>query len=56
MAGKKGKGAQPVRLKSTKSGHMYHTRKNKHKHPARLELMKYDPFVCEHVLYKEEKK
>jgi large subunit ribosomal protein L33 len=53
---KNDKGAQPIRLKSTESGHMYHTKKNKRKHPGRMELKKYDPFVQRHVLYREEKK
>ncbi len=53
---KKGKGNQPIRLKSTESGHMYHTTKNKQKFAARLELKKYDPFVGRHVQYREEKK
>lgn len=53
---KKDKGAQPIRLKSTESGHMYHTRKNKRNHPDRMEMRKYDPIVRRHVLYREEKK
>lgn len=54
---KKGKnmGCQPIRLKSSESGHMYHTIKNKRKHTERLELRKYDPLVRRHVMYKEEK-
>ncbi len=53
---KKGKGGQHVRLKSTESGYMYHTKKNKQKHPERMELRKYDPMVSKHVIFKEEKK
>jgi large subunit ribosomal protein L33 len=53
---KKDKGAQPIRLKSTESGHMYHTRKNKRKHPTRMELKKYDPILRKVVVYREEKK
>lgn len=53
---KKGKGVMHIRLKSAESGHMYHTVKNKQKHPERLELTKYDPLVRRHVAYKEEKK
>ncbi len=53
---KKGKGVQHTRMKSTESGHEYHTRKNKQKHPGRLELKKYDPLLGKHVLYREEKK
>ena len=53
---KKDKGAQIIRLKSTESGHMYHTRKNKRNTPNRMELTKYDPLVMKSVLYREEKK
>jgi large subunit ribosomal protein L33 len=53
---KKGKGVTHIRLKSTESGHEYHTFKNKHKHPSRMELTKYDPTLRRHVLYREEKK
>jgi large subunit ribosomal protein L33 len=53
---KNDKGAQPVRLKSTESGHFYSIRKNKKKNPTRLELRKYDPTIQKHVLYREEKK
>ncbi|MFM7390695.1 MAG: 50S ribosomal protein L33 [Vampirovibrionales bacterium] len=53
---KKDKGAQPIRLKSTESGFMYHTRKNKRKHPDRMELQKYDPMVGKVVTFREEKK
>lgn len=53
---KKGKGAQHIRLKSTETGYEYHTRKNKQKHPQRLELKKYDPLFGGHCLFKEEKK
>jgi large subunit ribosomal protein L33 len=55
MSAKKGQGVTHIRLKSTESDHMYHTRKNKKKHPTRLELKKYDPTVNRHVLYREEK-
>jgi large subunit ribosomal protein L33 len=53
---KKDKGQMPVRMKSTESGHMYHTHKNKRKHPGRMELRKYDPILRRHVMYREEKK
>ena len=53
---KKDKGAMPIRLKSTESGYMYHTRKNKRKHPERMERRKYDPILGRHVLFREEKK
>lgn len=52
---KKGDGCVPVEMKSTASGHKYHTRKNKRKNPERMTLTKYDPFVRAHVEYKEEK-
>ena len=42
-----------IKLKSSASPHMYYTRKNKQKHPERLELKKYDPVVRKHVPYKE---
>jgi len=53
---KNDKGAQPIALKSTESGHMYHTKKNKRKHPSRMELTKYDPTLRRRVLYREVKK
>lgn len=52
---KKGDGCVPIELKSSESGHKYHTIKNKKKNPERLELEKYDPFVRKKVKYKEEK-
>ncbi len=42
-----------VKLKSTESGHMYITSKNRRTTTARLELKKYDPHVRRHVLYRE---
>ncbi len=53
---KKGQGNEVIHLKSSESGHQYHTIKNKHKHKGRMELKKYDPIVRRHVMYKEEKK
>ncbi len=44
-----------VKLRSTASGHVYITQKNRRNDPQRLELMKYDPFVRKHVLYREAK-
>jgi large subunit ribosomal protein L33 len=44
-----------VKLRSTVSGHVYITQKNRRNDPQRLELMKYDPFVRRHVLYREAK-
>jgi large subunit ribosomal protein L33 len=45
-----------VKLRSTESGHMYITYKNRRNTQARLELKKYDPIVRRHVLYREDKK
>ena len=42
-----------VRLKSSKSGFCYYTVKNKRNMPDKMTLMKYDPFVRKHVLFKE---
>ncbi len=44
-----------IRLKSTESGHMYVTEKNRRNNPERLEIKKYDPFLRRHVIYKEVK-
>lgn len=44
-----------VKLKSTESGHMYITSKNRRTTTARLELKKYDPLVRRHVIYRETK-
>jgi large subunit ribosomal protein L33 len=44
-----------VKLRSSESGHMYYTQKNKRNDTTRIELMKYDPLVRKHVLYKETK-
>ena len=42
-----------VKLKSTGSGHMYITSKNRRTTTGRLELKKYDPHLRRHVLYRE---
>jgi large subunit ribosomal protein L33 len=42
-----------VKLKSTESAYMYNVSKNKLNTPDRLEIMKYDPIVRKHVLFKE---
>jgi large subunit ribosomal protein L33 len=42
-----------IKLQSTESGHVIHTRKNKKKIKQRLELKKYDPILRKHVAYKE---
>lgn len=44
-----------VKMRSTESGHMYYTQKNRRNDQARLEMKKYDPLVRRHVLYKEAK-
>lgn len=51
------KGAtEKVKLVSTaNTGYFYTTVKNKRNTPAKLELMKYDPKVRKHVLFKEAK-
>ncbi len=44
-----------IKLRSTESGHMYITSKNRKNTSARLELRKYDPILRRHVLYRETK-
>jgi large subunit ribosomal protein L33 len=44
-----------VKMKSTESGHMYITSKNRRTTTGRLELRKYDPLVRRHVIYRETK-
>ncbi|GIK28990.1 MAG: 50S ribosomal protein L33 [Chloroflexi bacterium] len=44
-----------IKLRSTESGHMYVTFKNRRNDANRLELKKYDPLVRKHVLYRETK-
>ncbi|MCU0519257.1 MAG: 50S ribosomal protein L33 [Anaerolineae bacterium] len=44
-----------VKMKSTESGHMYYTQKNRRNDTQRLELRKYDPLVRKHVIYRETK-
>lgn len=46
---------QHVILKSTESGHSYHTNKNKRNTTEKIEIKKYDPLLRKHVLYKEKK-
>jgi len=55
MATKKKGGREKIKLKSTKSAHFYTTLKNKRNTTGKLEIMKFDPFLREHVLYKEDK-
>ena len=52
---KKG-GREKIRLNSTAgTGHFYTTDKNRRTTPVKMEMMKYDPVVRQHVLYKEGK-
>jgi large subunit ribosomal protein L33 len=44
-----------IKLRSTESGHMYITYKNKNNDKQRLELRKYDPILRKHVVYRETK-
>lgn len=44
-----------IRLRSSKSKHVYSTTKNKKNTTERLEIKKYDPVIRQHVMYKEEK-
>jgi large subunit ribosomal protein L33 len=44
-----------VKMRSTESGHIYYTQKNRRNDTQRLELRKYDPYVRRHVMYKEAK-
>jgi large subunit ribosomal protein L33 len=44
-----------VKMRSTESGHMYITSKNRRNTTARLELKKYDPILRKHVVYRETK-
>ena len=45
-----------IKLKSTKSDHVYYTRKNKKKVDRKIELQKFDPTLRKRVTYKEAKK
>ncbi len=44
-----------VKMRSTESGHMYITSKNRRNTTGRLELKKYDPILRKHVVYRETK-
>ncbi|MFO7320480.1 MAG: 50S ribosomal protein L33 [Chloroflexota bacterium] len=44
-----------VKLRSTESGHIYYTQKNRRNDTQRLELRRYDPLVRRHVIYRETK-
>lgn len=42
-------------VSSADTGHFYTTDKNKKNMPGKMEIMKYDPVVRKHVMYKEGK-
>ena len=42
-------------VSSAGTGHYYTTDKNKRTTPDKLEMMKFDPVVRKHVIYKESK-
>ena len=42
-------------VSSAKTGHFYTTDKNKRMMPDKMEIMKFDPVVRKHVIYKEAK-
>lgn len=44
-----------IKLRSTESGHVYWTEKNRRNDQGRLELKKYDPVLRRHVLYREQR-
>ncbi|MFW5696533.1 MAG: 50S ribosomal protein L33 [Phototrophicaceae bacterium] len=44
-----------IKLRSTESGHIYVTYKNRRNDPQRLELKKFDPLLRKHVVYRETK-
>ena len=45
-----------MKLKSTESGHIMWSRKNRKKVERKIELMKFDPTLRKRVIYKEAKK
>ncbi|TQV82547.1 50S ribosomal protein L33 [Exilibacterium tricleocarpae] len=47
---------EKIRLNSSAgTGHFYTTTKNKRNMPEKMEIMKFDPVVRKHVMYKEGK-
>ena len=47
---------EKIRLMSSAgTGHYYTTTKNRRLHPEKMAVMKYDPRVRKHVIYKETK-
>ena len=51
----KSAGRELIKMKSSESGHIYYTRKNKHNTTEKLEMKKYDPTLRKIVTYKEHK-
>jgi large subunit ribosomal protein L33 len=49
------KAREKIRMQSSESAYFYTTDKNKKTMTEKLELMKYDPIVRKHVLFKEAK-
>jgi large subunit ribosomal protein L33 len=47
--------ASIVKLRSTESAHRYYTTKNRKNTKERMQLRKYDPTLCRHAIYKEER-
>ncbi|NUM48820.1 MAG: 50S ribosomal protein L33 [Anaerolineales bacterium] len=54
MAKKKGARVL-IKLRSTESGYVYITEKNRRNDSSRLEVRKYDPVLRRHVIFKETK-
>ena len=49
-------GREKIKLESSAgTGHFYTTDKNKKTTPNKMEMLKYDPVVRKHVMYKEGK-
>ena len=44
-----------IKLKSSKSPHIYYSMKNKKNTTDKIELKKYDPVIRKHTIYKEHK-
>ena len=42
-------------VSSAGTGHFYTTTKNRRNMPGKMEIMKFDPVVRKHVLYREDK-
>ena len=44
-----------IKLKSTESHHIYYSEKSRANTKDRLNIKKYDPTLCRHVTYREER-